>query len=1470
MADNERMVNIVLRLVDQTQANASAIAKNLLNIETAAKKAGTGIGALLSSVKVSIEGVQDKTKGAAAGVAGIGTAASGAASGVNSVGAALGAAGAAAAGAAGGINQTGNAIGQTSKQAAAAAKQLALLNNYVLNIRKGFTDAGGSVIGFSMALSAIGSAITAPFVIGVQKATEFEASMSAVKGVMQTTDVEFQNVRNTALQLGRDTRYTANEVAETFRIMGQAGIKAGESMVAMPSVLQLTTAGSLDLADAAGIAVNVMRSYGIAAEGLDMVNDRLVAAFTNSNSTMRELGDAFKYVAPIAKAMGTDFDDLTGAMAALHTAGIKGSMAGTTLRGVLQGLYNPTKADARLMAELSTRIGGAGLQIKNSKGDFVGFQSIVEQLEKAGIKGEESLRLFGLRAGPGMQALVNAGSEALGDLNDVISTSDGLARRIANTMEDTMYGAWKRFESAITGLGIAVGNNLLPMLAAMADFIAEAINKFTEFHDALGPVATVIDVLIATVGGLVLALGVLGVSYTYIIAPIKAATVAVFVSTAAMKGATASTITLGGAIRILGAAIYAALGPVGMIVLGAAAAIGVMVAAYNSLTESVDENIKKNDELEFSLRQAGHAYERYKEKLKGLNINSVEARDINKKLREELIKTSQAKGMSQEFVDAANRAKDSINETTGAVVDNGKALEAWYKIQADNELDAMSEQILNLGNKLNEAFADKNILEEVFSFFHPATDVKKSFAQISEEVRNYSGVLTTAQVETRDYLNALREHARIVVTALARTGKVKISADPKEILSSRVAMEKYIDTLRKMEKFNPQSAAAIREYFFAAAKGAKDAANDPLLTAGTKASVANQKLIDDHKAAIEKIKNSAIDQILAVQLAEAKALKGKDLLETEKIKITSDASDKIFQIKIDEADQLLQIERTYLAALLAERKKASTIDTSKQEIVSTEQGKKRLTIQQINDETAVKAAAANAQGKIVEESYRRQVELARAGLAKVDTMAEGSYSLGLMSLRTYYNNKEELLKKSQELDLVLANVAVETSATEPQKEKALHDLMVLKIKHKEQLVKLTTDETKATRALLHEETAMYNELKYRKLALDATEPGLSKLDRLKAEQALEKEQMLDAFEEKTKLEVEQGKSIAAVRDSIALFKEEVRRKDLDNEREYYSALAETVAEYASIVENTFSAIYDLQKQLSDYKLAALETDIANEEALRAQGDSARINAIKTAHSQEIEAAIQRGASLGEVDRMKAANAEQITQLEIENDTAATNAKMANDKRLADAENKERERQKAAFIFMKAASIASIIANTFLAASKANVDGGTFAGPILAAMIIAGGMANVATVASQKMAEGGWVGGSSPTDSADNIPVNLTAKEYVMPVAAGRKYGDRIMNAMRMGMYPRELLSSALDNMGAFVPRVKPSYALAAGGPVPSSQGDSAGGKGQMVNIVNLVDPSLFEKYTSSEKGQQSIVNVISEKAYQIKHVLNQG
>jgi hypothetical protein len=191
-----------------------------------------------------------------------------------------------------------------------------------------------------------------------------------------------------------------------------------------------------------------------------------------------------------------------------------------------------------------------------------------------------------------------------------------------------------------------------------------------------------------------------------------------------------------------------------------------------------------------------------------------------------------------------------------------------------------------------------------------------------------------------------------------------------------------------------------------------------------------------------------------------------------------------------------------------------------------------------------------------------------------------------------------------------------------------------------------------------------------------------------------------------------------------------------------------------------------------------------------------------------------------------------------------------------------KKHKEFFYLAKAAALAEAIMNTAQGITKALAQGGIM-GPVMAGVVAAAGAIQIATITAQRLAAGGKIQGSSPSDTADNVPIMATAGEYVQPVKTVQYYGSQVMEAMRKRMIPKEIFAGL--TMPSFtIPR--PSYAFAAGGPVPAQPAGTADQE-TSINIINVTDPRELDRYLASSAGQNAILNVLSSRAEAVKRVL---
>lgn len=400
-----------------------------------------------------------------------------------------------------------------SKTISGISTGMGKLEDAIGRVADPFARLGDGVLKADAALLAL-SVTTAAY--SIKKFAEFEDVMLKVKGVIGANEDEYKSLTELTRNLGETTRYTATEAAQGLQFLALAGFDVAESIGALPEVLNLAQAAGMDLGDTADIVTNIMAGYGIEVDKLTSANDVLTATFTNSNTSLDQLGQAFKFVGPVAKGLGFELQETAAILGILGNAGYQAEKGGTSLRNILLALVAPAGNVGKLMKELgvdTTALGvdfadsanalrSLGVQVKDSAGNLRPFTEIMDQLSVGLAKIQDPadraatlVEIFGKRGGPQMAALLNQGSDAVKDLEDKIGELGGVTSKIAAEMESGMGGAMRSLRSALEGVFLGIGDMLSPAAVGVTEGARDIIRAIgREINtESLGDVFSAID-----------------------------------------------------------------------------------------------------------------------------------------------------------------------------------------------------------------------------------------------------------------------------------------------------------------------------------------------------------------------------------------------------------------------------------------------------------------------------------------------------------------------------------------------------------------------------------------------------------------------------------------------------------------------------------------------------------------------------------------------------------------------------------------------------------------------------------------------------------------------------------------------------------------------------------------------------------------------------------------------------------------
>lgn len=374
---------------------------------------------------------------------------------------------------------------------------------------------------------------------------DFSASMSNVQAISGATGDEIAMLEQRARDLGATTVYSASDVADGFGYMAMAGWDTQQMMDGIAGILDLAASSGEDLATTSDIVTDALTAFGMEAGDAGRLADVMAAASSNANTNVSMLGESFKYVAPVAGALGYSAEDTAVALGLMANSGIKASQGGTALRTMLTNMAKPTDDMAYAMEQL-------GVSLSDDEGNMYSLREVMDQLrsgfgdlmiseeefneeqrllkvalddgaisqkeydeqlnalvERAyGAEGAEKARYAAMLSGKegmsGMLAIVNASEQDYAKLTTAIDGSKDAAEEMAKIMNDNLGGDIKEMNSALEEFKLKIFDSIQEPMRDIVQFITGSVVpaatqtlQFIQQHStAIGILAGVIGIIV--------------------------------------------------------------------------------------------------------------------------------------------------------------------------------------------------------------------------------------------------------------------------------------------------------------------------------------------------------------------------------------------------------------------------------------------------------------------------------------------------------------------------------------------------------------------------------------------------------------------------------------------------------------------------------------------------------------------------------------------------------------------------------------------------------------------------------------------------------------------------------------------------------------------------------------------------------------------------------------------------------------
>lgn len=356
----------------------------------------------------------------------------------------------------------------------------------------------GAMMQSAAAIALPAGAMVAGFVAAIDAAAEFERKLDYFSAVSGATQAEYDAIRLKALQLGADTIYSADQIADSFVELGKSGVEAQAIIDGIgEGVASLGAAADIPLDTAANIMMSAVATFQLGADRAVWVADQLAGAANASIIDVEDLGTSLKYVGGVAAGLNIPFDDVNTALAILGENGIKGSTAGTSLRQILLGLTGATPKATKALEELGIITEDGSNAFFDANGSAKSLSEVFQILGDATAHMSDEQRMatlrqiFAVRALPSLIALTREGADGFATMSEAIGRTTALD--VASTRLDNLSGDLEILRGNIDTLMIESGSGFQEFARTVVQGITSMLQSFMDLDP--GVQQTILTVL---------------------------------------------------------------------------------------------------------------------------------------------------------------------------------------------------------------------------------------------------------------------------------------------------------------------------------------------------------------------------------------------------------------------------------------------------------------------------------------------------------------------------------------------------------------------------------------------------------------------------------------------------------------------------------------------------------------------------------------------------------------------------------------------------------------------------------------------------------------------------------------------------------------------------------------------------------------------------------------------------------------
>lgn len=251
---------------------------------------------------------------------------------------------------------------------------------------------------------------------------DLESGLVTLGTVTGKTGKDLEELKDTAVEVARQTRFTPEETIGALLSLSRAGQDAATAAESLISVTQLAQAGVTSLGQAADLTAATIAQFS--SQGVDAAKaaSTLVATADRTKSTVLSLGASLAQAGQAAATFGVSLSETAAVAGVLQDSGVQASRAGRAIKTILAQLASAgerSEASRESLRKLGLEIGDV-LPSKTQKFTDV-LRNLREGLSQLG--GEERTNILRNLVGKDFFAVLSAAIDGIEKIDRVSAIS---------------------------------------------------------------------------------------------------------------------------------------------------------------------------------------------------------------------------------------------------------------------------------------------------------------------------------------------------------------------------------------------------------------------------------------------------------------------------------------------------------------------------------------------------------------------------------------------------------------------------------------------------------------------------------------------------------------------------------------------------------------------------------------------------------------------------------------------------------------------------------------------------------------------------------------------------------------------------------------------------------------------------------------------------------------------------------------